>query len=69
MTTQENKRLEDAVFDATEAFWEVIAAYYEEITTGDLDPITTQILNQTLTEVVKTWLAGNTPQTKETQHV
>ena len=69
MTTQENKRLEDAVFDATEAFWEVIAAHYEEITTGDLDPVTTLNLNQTLTEVVKTWLAGNTPQTKEIHHV
>jgi hypothetical protein len=57
----QDERINTAVYDATEAFWEVISAHYEEIITGDLDPVTTCNLNQTLTAAVKIWLEGNTP--------
>lgn len=60
MTTQtHDERIKTAVEDATEGFWEIIACHFEEITTGDLDPVSTSNLNKALTEAVKIWLEGN----------
>ncbi|HIJ87413.1 MAG TPA: hypothetical protein HPP97_06950 [Desulfuromonadales bacterium] len=56
--TQEN-RLETAVFDATEAFWEIIVCHYEEVQSGDLDPISAHNLNEVMTTAVKKWLEMN----------
>ena len=60
-TQTQAERINTAVYDATEGFWEIIACHFEEVQTGDLDPVLTSNLNQTLTAAVKTWLEGNTP--------
>lgn len=55
----DTKRIETAVSDATDAFWEVIACHFEEVQSGDLDPLTTNFVNEALTTAVKKWLEMN----------
>lgn len=58
---EDKKRLEDAVKNAEEAFWNSIAEDYPEITTGDLDPSTSIDLMLTMENAIDRWLIINNP--------
>jgi len=54
------KRTKTAVDEAELAFWAVIARHFPEIKTGDLDPINSWNLTQTMTSMVILWRIANT---------
>jgi hypothetical protein len=56
---QDKGRVEDAVMDAMDAFWNSIAENYPEITTGDLDPGTSIDLTLSMENAVDKWLMWN----------
>ena len=58
---EDKKRLEDAVRNAEEVFWNSIAEDYPEITTGDLDPSTSIDLMLTMENAIDRWLIINNP--------
>ena len=60
ITREMEKRIEKAVDDAEDAFWEVIATNFPEAKTGDLDPFAHVNFVLQGEDVVKTWLAMNT---------
>ena len=52
-------RLLDVSREAMDAFWEVIAAEYDECKSGDLGPQATQDFEQSVFKVVTTWRDNN----------
>ena len=59
MNTPTETEIKTAVNDAEQGFWELIAMHFPQVTTGDLDPLTSHKLSQTMLETVKTWLEAN----------
>lgn len=53
-------RIEKAVDEAGDAFWEFIAKHFPEAKSGDLDPFAHVNFVLQCEDVVRTWLAMNT---------
>jgi hypothetical protein len=50
----------DAVADAAqEAFWQAVVDAYPEITSGDLDPLTTNRFDEACRDTVAAWVQAN----------
>ena len=56
-------KIRTAVNQAEEAFWATIAEFFPEITTGDLDPLTSYSLLEKMKETVTIWHEVNSPTT------
>lgn len=56
----DDSRLNKAVDQALEAFWERIASSYPEAKTGDLDPISTELFVIAAKKTVRMWVGYNT---------
>jgi len=56
-----NEKIKRAARDAENQFWAEIVRHFPEVTTGDLDPLTTHNFEQSCKEVVKAWLRSNHP--------
>lgn len=54
----------DAVQKAEESFWSTIAEEFPEITTGDLDPMTSLHVNTAMNNAVRNWLNQNKPKSE-----
>ena len=52
-------KIRTAVNEAEETFWATIASYFPEITTGDLNPLTSYSQLEKMTETVKIWHEAN----------
>ncbi|ASJ88503.1 hypothetical protein [Pseudomonas aeruginosa] len=53
------QRKSEAVSEALDAFWTVIAQKFPEATTGDLDPGTVFLLEDSAEKAVNTWVKFN----------
>ncbi len=62
-------KLNTAVEEAEEAFWQTIVEHYPEITTGDFDFGLTQKRDILNAESVKMWLEWNTPKQSHTNPI
>ena len=57
----DQKRIKDAVHEADDAFWAVIAKAFPECKTGDFDPMATFKFTAAQEYAVTTWLEANRP--------
>lgn len=57
-----DKRFVDAISDADDAFWAVIAKSYPEINSGDLEPGIVIQLKMIMETALAAWLKANAPQ-------
>ncbi len=57
--TYSNKKIEDAVTAAEEAFWTSVASSFPEVETGDFSPSDTVKLLNAMKAAVTTWLKEN----------
>lgn len=51
----------NAIQEAQDAFWAVIAKHHPECKTGDLDPMSVLAFDNACNRVVNTWVDGNKP--------
>ena len=54
--------LDAAIYDAQDAFWEVIAERFPQVRYGDLDMEAQSLFDDACREVVQAWLDNNDPQ-------
>jgi hypothetical protein len=54
-------KIRTAVNQAEEAFWATISEFFPEITTGDLDPLTSYSLLEEMKKAVTIWHEANSP--------
>lgn len=62
MTTNLDKRIEEAVNKATDAFWAEIARHFPEATSGDIDAGAVFELRRAGMKVTREWVQHNVPQ-------
>lgn len=59
--TDKDARLKDTVDRGLTAFWEIVAAQYPEIKSGDMDPGVQANLEEVAEGAVRFWLFVNSP--------
>lgn len=52
-------QINDALFDAGEAFWASVASSFPEVKTGDFSPSDTFKLEKAMKDAITTWLKEN----------
>ena len=54
-------RIRSAAFEAELVFWREVARQFPEVTSGDLDPLSSYQFELAIEKVISTWLEWNLP--------
>lgn len=65
MSNYTTRRLDLAIREADDAFWNTIAKHYPEVKTGDFGPGETLAWQTAMEVAVETWLSNNQRVTEE----
>jgi len=56
----DDKRIKDAVHDASQAFWGEVARLFPEIKYGDMDPMEVYEMDDFFEKKIRSWLKNDT---------
>jgi hypothetical protein len=62
MSDPDEARISKAVEMASEAFWVAFAAQFPEVSSGDLDPLSTVQFEDGVERAAREWLSANWPE-------